>query len=724
MNDKTETNAIAPARRLLVLDDDVMAGETIRRIGEFAGLESIHIASPAEFFELVEKWPPDVIALDLLMPEMDGVEVMAKLSSMGCDANLIITSGVGAEVLNAASLSASGHGLNSLGVLSKPFSQAKLRSLLAQPNQREEKQRKLSQGVTSEQPTVADLRRAIDTRAITVVYQPKIFCKTGTLAGFEALARWCFNGTPIPPDRFIPLAEESGLIHDLTRLVVEQALKWLVAVSEDQGNNLPAGISQAHLSINISARTLTNAPLFRWVVSLCDELGIDRHRLIFELTESSAMGDTVTALDTLTRLRMQGFKLSLDDFGTGFSSMVQLVRLPFSEIKIDKSFVMDSGVSAESRAVTRSIVDLGRSLRLLSTAEGVEDQDTLDYLKTLGCDLAQGYFISRPLKDVDVLDWYRQWEGEREVFRLDSVRESMLIGSLSERRFDRITSLACRLFDMPTSLITFLDHDTQWIKSGSVNANNQLPRAQTFCTHTIMSDGALIVPDALVDKRFKELALVKGAERVRFYAGYPVCLPNGAKVGALCLHDQAPRDLTDTDVGRLQRLAAMVEAELAITESPYDGVAEDILNKAALRERAQATLKLAETVNQPVAAILFTLDQLGDINRQFGRAMGDRCLQAVAVTINRLADPSDLVGRYRGSEIVVIRMNASVADAQALYREFQPALEELSATLSMPVHALLSLVLLEADKPDALEAAIEEARASATAVGIALEGNY
>lgn len=725
MKDKAETRTVSAARRLLVLDDDAMTGETIRRIGEFAGLESIHTASPAEFFRLVREWAPDVIALDLLMPEMDGVEVMAMLSELDCEANLIITSGVGSKILNAAGLSATSHGLNTLGVLSKPFSPAMLRSLLARPQMRAETHGNVPRGEVVVQPTVTDLRRAIDTREITVAYQPKIFCKTGTLAGFEALARWSFNGKPVPPDRFIPMAEENGLIDDLTRLIVEQALKWLATASEDGNNSPSTGISQAHLSLNISARTLTNEALFRWVVSLCDELGINHRRLIFELTESSAMGDAVTALDTLTRLRMQGFSLSIDDFGTGFSSMVQLVRLPFSEIKIDKSFVMDSGVSAESRAITRSIVDLGRSLGLLSTAEGVEDQDTLDYLQTLGCDLAQGYFISRPLKDVDVPVWYRQREEAREAFRLDSVRDSTLIGSLPERRFDRITHLARRLFGVPISLITFLDRDTQWIKSGLVGPDDKMPRDETFCTHSIAMDDALIVRDALVDKRFSELAAVRGSERIRFYAGHPVCLPNGSKIGALCLLDRVPRDLSHSEVKLLQRLASMVEAELATVgsvSSPEADVLVDILGKGALRERTQATLELAKIVNEPVAAILYTLDQLGDINRRFGRAMGDRCLRAVASAIDRIADPSDLVGRYRGGEIVVIRMNATVSAVQDLFERFQQALEELSTTLSVPVHALLSMAFLEAGNPDALETGIEEARASATGVGPSLEG--
>lgn len=166
----------------------------------------------------------------------------------------------------------------------------------------------------------------------------------------------------------------------------------------------------------------------------------------------------------------------------------------------------------------------------------------------------------------------------------------------------------------------------------------------------------------------------------------------------------------------------MVEDELTTPESPNDTVMEGVLSKSALRSRAQATLELAETVNEPVAAILVTLDQLGDINRQFGWAMGDRCLKAVATVINRISNPSDMVGRYRGGEIVVIRMDPNVADAQALCEDLQQSLEALSNTLRIPMHALVSIALLDTKKPSALETAIEDARASSTAVGISLEG--
>ncbi|HSP01151.1 MAG TPA: EAL domain-containing protein, partial [Thioalkalivibrio sp.] len=163
--------------------------------------------------------------------------------------------------------------------------------------------------------------------------------------------------------------------------------------------------SDLSLSVNISARTLNDLGLIDRLVERCQRLQIHPASLIFELTETSAMDDPITSLDLLTRLRMKGFHLSIDDFGTGFSSMVQLVRLPFSEIKVDKSFVMTAMESRESRTVIRSIVELGHGLGLRCTAEGVETQEALEYVTEVGCDLAQGYHIARPMPGEDALAW-------------------------------------------------------------------------------------------------------------------------------------------------------------------------------------------------------------------------------------------------------------------------------------------------------------------------------
>jgi len=412
------TSSMSP-RRLLILDDDPLIGQTITAIAALAGLETRYTPHPEEFFRALEEWNPTHIALDLLMPEMDGVQVIQRLALHRCGAAIIITSGVGARVLDAAGRLAAEHGLNIVGVVPKPFTPARLRQLLLSevpgpPASSEHGGAQKQTPAPAAAPSVEELRSAILSGAIVPYFQPKVVCATGALAGFEVLARWRHPEQGlIPPARFIPLAEASGLIDELTLHVTDHALRWF-ALSCVAGNGAGSETSSAapgagvQLAVNISARTLSNTVLFDQIRERCLQLGIAAERLSFELTESSAMDDPIASLDLLTRLRMQGFHLALDDFGTGFSSMLQLVRLPFSEIKIDKSFVMTAMQSQESRTVTRFIVDLGRSLGLRCTAEGVEDLRVLDYLQTIGCDLAQGHAIAPPMPADAALHWMQQ----------------------------------------------------------------------------------------------------------------------------------------------------------------------------------------------------------------------------------------------------------------------------------------------------------------------------
>lgn len=406
------------AKRLLILDDDPMTGQTIQRIAEFAGVDVRFTLEPKEFFQLFDTWQPTHIALDLVMPEMDGVQVMGRLAALNCQAKIIITSGVGGRILDAAGRSAVEHGLNIVGVLAKPFSPANLRELLAEDGKHPSPS---PQAPTPSRPpfqpaplTGEDIELALLQQEFQVVYQPKVACQSGALAGFEALVRWHHPSRGIiSPMDFIPLSEKLGLIDDITEQVINHALGLMAILGLGEGFcsdvALPPDIrSSLKLAINISAKTISNVSLFDRIAQNCHDFGIDPHQFIFELTETSAMDDPVASLDLLTRLRMQGFHLSIDDFGTGFSSMLQLVRLPFSEIKVDKSFVMTAMQSQESRTVVKFIVDLGHSLGLTCTAEGVEDAKTLLYLKDAGCDLAQGYHIARPMTVEAIKTWVTQ----------------------------------------------------------------------------------------------------------------------------------------------------------------------------------------------------------------------------------------------------------------------------------------------------------------------------
>ena len=400
------------AQRLLILDDDPMVGEMIQCIAQLAGLETRFTPSPTEFFQLFDQWQPSHIAVDLVMPDMDGVQVMVELAQLSCQAKIIITSGVGSRVLDAAGRAAAEHGLNISGVLPKPFSPATLRALLNGEASALTVATTARAAPRPHQPpwpelTEADLKQALKQRDFFMVYQPKVLCDTQALAGFEALVRWQHGDRGVlSPMQFIPLAEACGLIDALTEQVMEQSLDWFANLCrKPQTPALTQGCTDLKLSLNISARTLSNDRLFERVRQQCQAMHITPDQLIFELTETSAMDDPVASLDLLTRLRVMGFHLSIDDFGTGFSSMLQLVRLPFSEIKVDKSFVMTTMQSQESCTVVKFIVDLGHSLGLRCTAEGVEDEATLDYLRQVGCDLAQGYHIGRPMAPAALDQW-------------------------------------------------------------------------------------------------------------------------------------------------------------------------------------------------------------------------------------------------------------------------------------------------------------------------------
>jgi diguanylate cyclase (GGDEF)-like protein len=247
---------------------------------------------------------------------------------------------------------------------------------------------------------VAELRAAIEERALDVHYQPKVDLVSGEVTGVEALARWSHPELgQIPPGEFVPLAEQTGLIKPLTIAVLEialvQARRW-----RDEGLTVP-------VSVNLSARNLLDLQLPAEVDGLLTRFGVAPTLLELEITESSIMSDPVRALDVLTRLDEMGVRLSIDDFGTGYSSLAYLKRLPVDELKIDRGFVMNMTRDRADAFIVRCAVDLGRNLGLRVVAEGVEDAATVEALAKLGCTQAQGYYFSRPAPAQELTVWLR-----------------------------------------------------------------------------------------------------------------------------------------------------------------------------------------------------------------------------------------------------------------------------------------------------------------------------
>jgi EAL domain-containing protein (putative c-di-GMP-specific phosphodiesterase class I)/ActR/RegA family two-component response regulator len=393
------TEEEAQAERVLIIDDDPDVGRLLQLQIKATGREARLTDDPEEFFTLHREWKPSFVVVDLVMPKMDGLDVLTHLARDHCTAAVIISSGMGGRVIDAARRFADANGLEIAGVLGEPHTKAEVQK--AFERSADHPFAELPAGIdTDDWPPAsfqADFRAAVMSDEMSVVYQPKVHCDSDAVVGYEALARWAHpERGVIGPREFVPLAERFGLVALLTDRVMRDALEWF------GGRTHPEGV---RIAINISAAEFEDSDLDQRYVRACDEAGVEPGRVVLELTETSAMEDPVRSLRLLTKLRLAGFHLSLDDFGTGYSSMLQLARLPFSELKVDQSFVATCATSDESRIVVRSIIDLGHALGMELTAEGVEDEAALALLREFGCDFAQGYHIARPMPPDELAVW-------------------------------------------------------------------------------------------------------------------------------------------------------------------------------------------------------------------------------------------------------------------------------------------------------------------------------
>ena len=243
--------------------------------------------------------------------------------------------------------------------------------------------------------------RALINGRLHMAYQPKVSLADGSLKRVEALVRWDDPELgAVSPSKFVPLAERHGLIDELTQWGLRTTLRqWL--------NWRHHGIDTC-LAFNISALSLDRLDFPDLVERMCRALDVPTDVLVLELTEGATQ-PLIKLMDTLTRFRIKGIGLAIDDFGVGYSTLMQLRQLPFTELKIDRFFVTDLATSNESRLIARSIIELAHGLGLVTTAEGVETVEQLRILRDLGCDVAQGYLMSRPLAPEALGDWVKDF---------------------------------------------------------------------------------------------------------------------------------------------------------------------------------------------------------------------------------------------------------------------------------------------------------------------------
>lgn len=384
---------------VLVIDDSAVQRRHAVDLCREAGVEHIYEASNgAEALDLLATLPvlPAVLMVDLEMPGMNGVELIQNLKKRRIHVPVVLASSRESPLISAVETMTQSLGMEVLASLQKPLNLPQVASALS--------------GLNRKQPAPApdlakfslnDLRTAIQNGEIQAHYQPKLDVRTGVIKGVEALARWVRpDGSVIPPNRFIPVAEQYGMIHDLTLRIVEQA-----CAQATQWNKRGLRLSMA---INLSPQQLDSDQFVDDITKLIERHAVRADQIVWEITESSVVANLGAALGVLARMRLKGFGLSIDDYGTGFSSMQQLARIPFTELKVDRSFVHGAAQREHLRVILQSALEMANRLNLVTVAEGVEHLEDWRLLQDFGCVLGQGYLIARPMPGPDLPDWLRK----------------------------------------------------------------------------------------------------------------------------------------------------------------------------------------------------------------------------------------------------------------------------------------------------------------------------
>jgi EAL domain-containing protein (putative c-di-GMP-specific phosphodiesterase class I)/FixJ family two-component response regulator len=400
---------------LLVVDDSSVQRAHTVELCRNIGVPMIYEAgSGSEALELLTLLvlPPDVMIVDLEMPGMDGVELIQHLLPRRLIVPLIVASGREASLIQSVETMARNLGLPVLAGLQKPLTAAAICAAFARFRQETGTRSQVRvEPASAIHPAV--LARAIGAGGIGVHYQPKVDMRTGIVRGVEALARWRRPGSgPVAPEVFVALAEREGLIHDLTFAVLAKALA--------QAADWNARGLKLSTAVNLSPRMLERPTLVDEVSALVAQHGLQAQQVVLEITESSVVDRTGAALGVLARLRLKGFGLSIDDYGTGFSSMQQLARIPFTELKIDRSFVHGAHQRANLRVILQSALDMARRLDLVTVAEGIETIEDWRLLQECGCSIGQGYLIAKPMPAAELPAWLKRHQGAMAGLRADA----------------------------------------------------------------------------------------------------------------------------------------------------------------------------------------------------------------------------------------------------------------------------------------------------------------
>lgn len=377
----------------LIIEDHDFQRKHISHCLHHLGIQNISMASDGiEALGCVKRSeeqciPIRLVICDLHMPNMDGVEFFRHLSKLHFTGHIIILTAMDESLLSSVSQMVRQYGIKLLGALSKPVQTQVLKNIINNQfiNSLANDDKLLPDHINEK-----DIINALENGGLIPYFQPKYSFSTKECIGIETLARLQLpNGTIILPDHFLHFYKKLNTPKNFELAIYDKAFKLL--------NELVKHNKDINVSINICAELLDDISFYDDLLNLSRQKNIPTHLVTIELTEQNIFSEYTLAIEFLSRFRMNGFKISIDDFGTGYSSLKQLELLPFNELKIDRSFIIDIETDQKKQAIVKSIVDLAHRLKLSTVAEGVETVAAWDMAKKYGCDVCQGYLRGKPL---------------------------------------------------------------------------------------------------------------------------------------------------------------------------------------------------------------------------------------------------------------------------------------------------------------------------------------
>jgi len=390
--------SIADLHFLLAEDDPFQRHWLATMLAKLGALHISEAENGRVALQQLQGRPIDIAFIDLDMPQMDGIELVRHLANGAQAPAIALTSELGAPLLLAVETMSKAYGLHVLGSLEKPATPEALQQLLAEYRPPQVR----AAANTMPAFTLQDIQQGLSAGQFEPVFQPQVELATGKVRQVEVFARWRHpqHGL-VRPSAFLPILEASGQMEQLTWAVIEPAVAacrgW-----HDQGLMLS-------IALNVSVSSLAQPGLAERMLAHIAQHGIAPQYITVEITELMAMTDVPVCIENLARLRMKGFGLSIEDYGTAHSNLQQLLRIPFLDLKIDRSFVAGASRSQQMQIALRSGLEMAKKLNRNSGAVGVETREHWDLLRDLGCTYAQGHYIAKPMERAAVPGWIEEW---------------------------------------------------------------------------------------------------------------------------------------------------------------------------------------------------------------------------------------------------------------------------------------------------------------------------